>query len=90
MNIKPLSKNVLVTEVKPAETASTGGIILDFAKSVKDTTCAKVLAVGDSVKEVSVGDVVYLDWAKGNIVKVEGKEYVMISEDNIAMVVEGE
>lgn len=86
-SVTPLKSKVLIAEVK-VETKSEGGIILEKANSVANSNQGKVLAVGPDVKEVKVGDLVYLEWAKGDIVKVDGNQRVVIDEQYIAAVVE--
>ncbi len=87
MSINPLKTNVLVAE-NSVESKSQGGIILEKAASAADSKTGTVLAIGPDVKELKVGDVVYLEWAKGDIVKVDGAQRVMIKEEFIAAVVE--
>ena len=87
MNVTPLKSKVLIAE-NSVESKSQGGIILEKAASAADSKTGTVLAVGPDVKEVSVGDVVYLEWAKGDIVRVDGNQRVMINEEFIAAVVE--
>ena len=85
--VNPIKSKVLVAEIK-METKSEFGIILESAKSVANSNAGKVLAVGPDVKEVKVGDTVYLEWAKGDIVKVDGDQRVIIDEEFIAAVLE--
>lgn len=87
MIVKPLKDKVLVAEIKKSKT-SESGIILDGANSVRDSHAAKVLATGSDVNSVSVGDTVYLDWQKGQVVTLEGGQYVMISEKEIVAVLD--
>lgn len=89
MELKPLKNFVLIAEVK-METKSEAGIILEKAASAANSNAGKVLAVGPDVKEVAVGDTVYLEWAKGAPVKVDGAQRVMIKEEFIAAVLERE
>lgn len=88
-NITPLNDNVLVSENKK-EVTSEAGIILEQARSVHDMTPAMVIAIGPEVTEVQVGDEVYLDWSKGNIVKHDGDEFVVVKEQHIIAVIEQE
>ena len=87
MNITPLHKNVLVAENKRAETTESG-IIIEGARSAKETAKATVLAIGSEVEEVSVGDVIILDWAKATPVKVGDAQRAMIKVDDIIAVYE--
>ena len=87
MNIKPLKKKVLVAE-NASETKSDSGIILEGANSVRDSRSGTVLAIGPDVVDVAVGDVVYLDWSKGAVVKVGDAQRVMINEEFIVAVLD--
>lgn len=84
--IQPLGKNVFAAEIKK-ERKSEGGLILEGVSSIKETAQARVLAIGDKVENVKVGDVVYLDWGKTKLVVVEGAQRVMVSEDDISGIV---
>ena len=86
MEIRPLKKRVLIAQ-NAHETKSEAGIILD-GRALGNTASAKVLAIGPDVKEVVVGDTVYVNWAKASVVKVDGKDRAMIDEDEIIAVVE--
>lgn len=88
MPVKPLKKNVLVAENSAKEVTSDAGIILDGANSVRESKTATVLAIGSDVLDVQVGDVVLLDWSKGQVVKVDDAQRVMINVDNIVAVLE--
>lgn len=87
MNVKPLNRKVLISE-NAMEVKSESGIILDTAKSAADSKSGTVLAVGPDCKDVKVGDTVYVEWAKGFAVKVDGVLRLMIDEEHIAMIVD--
>lgn len=87
MNIVPLKNKVLVAENKE-EHKSESGIILDGANSVKMSKTATVLAIGPDVVDVVVGDVIYLEWPKGQIVKIGDAQRVIIEDKYIVAVVD--
>ena len=87
MNIIPLRKKVLVAE-NLSESKTETGIILDNANSVRDSKTGTVLAIGPEVTEVKVGDIIYLEWNKAQIVKVGDAQRVIIEEENIVAVAE--
>jgi chaperonin GroES len=58
MNIKPLKNKVVVERVENVKTTASGIIL----RSSPEPDKAKVLAVGPDAEDVSVGDVVLLDW----------------------------
>lgn len=86
MEIKPLKKMVLIAE-KARERATESGIILGD-RGTGDMAHATVLAIGDQVTEVKVGDVVLPEWGKSSVVKVDGAQRAMIKEEHIIAVVE--
>lgn len=89
VNIKPLSDRVLV-EPAPAETTTASGIIIpDTAKEKPQRGI--VVAVGngkkDHVMTVKVGDTVLYGKYAGTELKFEGKDYLIMREDDILAIV---
>lgn len=84
MNIKPLRKNVLLAENRE-QYKSEAGIIVE-SNSVANSKTGTVLAIGNEVTMVEVGDKVLVEWNKGKIVTVDGAQRVMISEDDLVAV----
>ena len=87
MNVLPLKTQVLVAENKKEDTTESG-IIIEGTRGTGNTAKATVLAIGPDVKEVKVGDVVILDWAKSSPVKVDEVQRAMIKEEFILAVFE--
>lgn len=87
MEIKPLKKNVLVAENK-SEHKSESGIVLEGATSIRESKTGTVLAIGPDVTEVKVGDKIYLEWNKAQVIKVGDAQRVMIKEEDIVAVVD--
>ena len=94
MNIKPLADRV-VTKMAEAEETTQSGIIR--AGSAKEKPqFAEVIAVGPGgtvdgkeVKmELKVGDKVIMSKYAGTEVKLDGEEYVIISQKDVLAVVE--
>ena len=95
MKLKPLHDNVLVKRTEEEET-STGGIILSGSAKEKPSQ-GEVVAVGpgkvsesgDAVTmNVSVGDTVIFGQYGGNEIKLDGEDYLILSERDIFGVVE--
>jgi chaperonin GroES len=86
MEIKPMKKFVLVAENK-RENTTQSGIILEGAGFDQSKT-GTVLAIGPDVTDVKVGDVIYLEWNKGAIVKIGDAQRIMIKEEFIVAVAE--
>lgn len=80
--VQPLGTKVYAAEVKK-ERRTASGLILDGASSVKETAAALILAVGDEVTTVKVGDKVYIDWAKTKLVVIDGQQRVVLDEEDI-------
>lgn len=80
--VEPFGKNIFAAEIKK-ERKSEGGLILEGVSSIKETAQARVLAIGDKVENVKVGDIVYLDWAKTKLVVIEGAQRVLVNEDDV-------
>ena len=94
MKIKPLGERVLVEPIKEEEAVKGGIIIPDSAKEKPQE--GKVVAVGtgkldDNGKvvpfNVKKGDAVLMPKYGGTEVKVDGKEYQIMREDDILAVI---
>ena len=89
MTIKPLADRVVLKMLEAEETTKSG-IILS-SKSQEKPEIAQVLAVGpggmvdgkEVVMEVAVGDKVLTSKYAGTEVKVDGKEYKIVSQSDI-------
>ena len=95
MNIKPLADRVVIKLVE-AEEKTKGGIILT-ATAQEKPQIAEVLAVGPgkpsdnggyTAMTVKVGDKVIASKYAGTSVKLDGTEYVIVSEDDVLAVVD--
>ena len=86
MEIKPMKKFVLVAENK-RENTTQSGIILEGAGFDQSKT-GTVLAIGPDVTDVKVGDVIYLEWNKGAVVKIGDAQRIMIKEEFIVATAE--
>ena len=81
VNIKPLADYVVVQQ-EAAETKTASGLYLPTQAQEKPKV-AKVLAIGKEVKEVKVGDRVVFGGYSNTEVKHEGKDYIVVKEENI-------
>lgn len=95
MNIRPLHDRIIVERIEEETTTAGGLIIPDTAKEKPQE--GKVIAAGKGKKteegkllpmEVKVGDKVLFGKYAGTEIKIEGKEYLMMREDDILGVVE--
>ena len=95
VEFKPLNDNVLIDYEEQNEEKTKGGIIMTVKERPQQ---GKVVAVGFGKKskttgeripmEVKVGDEVKFAAFAGKEVKVEGKEYFMMTEDDIQGIIE--
>ena len=95
MKFKPLHDRVVVKRLESDEKTSGGIIIPDTAKEkpsegeVVAVGPGKVSDSGESVSmNVSVGDTVIFGQYGGNEIKLDGEEYLILSERDIFGVVE--
>jgi len=95
MNIRPLHDRIIVERVEE-ETTTAGGIIIPDSAKEKPQK-GKIVAVGKGkttedgktvALDVKVGDHVLFGKYAGTEVKIEGKEYLMMREDDILGVIE--
>ena len=95
MTLRPLHDNVLVERTEEEKT-SAGGIILSGAATEKPSQ-GVVIAVGPGKKNnagevnpvgVNAGDIVIFGQYGGSEVKIDGQEYLILSESDIFGVIE--
>ncbi|AJF05519.1 co-chaperone GroES [Geoalkalibacter subterraneus] len=95
MNIRPLQDRIIVERVEEETTTASGIIIPDTAKEKPQE--GKVIAVGNGKKtedgkviplDVKVGDKVLFGKYAGTEIKIKGKEYMMMREDDILGIIE--
>lgn len=85
--MKPVNNNVVILWEKEQESVTSFGLVLPDSKKRGDT--ATVVAV-HSKSQLSVGDVVIFDKLKGRFYEEDGKELLIINEEDIFGVVEEE
>ncbi len=95
MKVRPLHDRILVERIEEEEKTASGIIIPDAAK--EKPSQGKVVAVGNGKKtddgkviplDVKEGDRILFGKYAGTEIKVEGKEYLMMREDEVFAVVE--
>ena len=89
LNVKPLADRVLI-EPAAAEQKTSGGIIIpDTAKEKPQR--GTVVAVGNGKKDepmtVKVGDTVLYGKYAGTDLKLDGKDYLIMREDDILSII---
>ena len=95
MNVKPLGDRVLVQPIEEAEVKRGGIIIPDTAKEKPQE--GKVVALGTGKRDedgklipftVKKGDRVLISKYGGTEIKIDGKDYLIMREDDILGVIE--
>ena len=89
LNIKPISDRVVIAPLAAETTTASGIIIPDTAKEKPQK--GTVVAVGNGNKEhqmtVKIGDTVLYGKYAGTELKLEGKDYLMMREDDILAII---
>jgi len=95
MKIRPLADKVLVQRLE-AQTKTTGGIVLPDSAKEKPQR-GKIISIGDgkvlddgTIQKLQVkkGDMVLFTSYAGTEVKIDGKEYLIMSESDIMAVID--
>ena len=83
MNFQPLANRVLVEREEEVTTTASGIIIPDNAK--EKPLQGKALAVGPDAKEegINEGDTVVFGKYAGSEITLDGKEYLILTSDDI-------
>jgi len=85
--LKALNKNIIVKMIEKNTTTESGIILTRVDAS--EANKAKVLSVGDLVNEVSVDDVILINWNKAIKNKDEnGSDIYVVSEDDVVLIFE--
>jgi len=93
INIKPLGNNILVEPLEREQKLPSGLVIPDSAKEKPQE--GKVVAAGPGKTDhgqlvkmtVKVGDRVLYKRFGGDELKIDGKEYLMVTEDDLLAVI---
>ena len=73
--MKPTQSNILIERIA-GSTETSSGIIL---KSTLEQDKGKVISIGPDVNEVSIGDIVFLNWNAAT--KVDNERYIVPISD---------
>lgn len=77
--------NRVIIRQKESSNTTSSGILL---QSSQETPQALVVAVGDRVQGISVGDTILVDWARVGSFEYERVHYNIVIDENILAVVE--
>ncbi len=86
--IRPIGANVTAKIVEGSNVTKTGLYLGEAAAAALAPKVAEIIAVGDEISKVKVGDkVVFKPYATYEV-KTDKEEYVMLEEDDILGVIE--
>lgn len=86
IDLRPLGERVVVEKKDVPQRV--GLIILPSTSKEFEPTEGVVIAIGDGVEKVKVGDVVFFGRYSGFTFDRNGKKYVMCNEEDILAIVE--
>jgi chaperonin GroES len=87
MKLKPLTNHVVIEPVKPEEKTKSGIVLPNMGEESPEQ--GKVIAIGSDEKiEVKVGDKVVFSKYGPTKIKVEDKDYLIASQDDILAIIE--
>tara|TARA_R110000744_G_scaffold54414_8_gene115503 strand:+ start:2281 stop:2565 length:285 start_codon:yes stop_codon:yes gene_type:complete len=92
MNLEPYKEKILVLQQKVFhEDTSAGGIILPDEVRDKKINEGVIMALGFAVSEnINPGDYIIFDEYSGGVIRRDGQEYVLITEEDIQAIVRKE
>ena len=85
--LKPTRNRVLVTR-KKVEQKTAGGIIMpESAVEEEKETTGEIVAAGPTVEGMKVGDVVLFGEHAGTDVKMDGKDYLLLPDEEVLAII---
>ena len=87
--IIPVGQKLLIKEIKAASKTASGLIIHEIAQKI--TFRGKVVGIGDSVKEIKIGDIVqYAEHAMPTPMKHDGEEHLLLQAGDVYAIIRDE
>lgn len=87
MKIRPLRKSIILLAPPVEEDRTESGFFISAPTYQKPPEKAVVEAIGDEVTSVKVGDTVIFNNFATDSFEIEGKKFLVVSEDNVIGVV---
>lgn len=84
--IKPLSKRVVLQQIKEEE-KKVGGLLLPGSAKTAENI-AKVIAVADDITTIQLNDTVIFEQFEGVSIEHNGKTFIIIKEENIVAIIQ--
>ncbi|MBV9737403.1 MAG: co-chaperone GroES [Candidatus Eremiobacteraeota bacterium] len=95
MNFKPLGDRVMVEHVEQAEKSAGGVFLPDTAKEKPQEGIVRAVGTGRTLDngtkvsmDVKVGDRIIYSKYSGSEIKIDGKEYLFVSEKDVLAIVD--
>lgn len=79
---------IIVTDEETFQKNDLGLIITESVDNNVRYLIGKVVTVGDDVKEINVGSLVYYDKVSGSPIRIEGKKFIAIRERDVVVTVD--
>lgn len=87
--IIPVGQKLLIKEIKAASKTASGLIIPEIAQKI--TFRGEVIGVGNSVKEIKIGDIVqYAEHAMPTPMKHDGEEHLLLQAGDVYAIIRDE
>jgi len=87
--IIPVGQKLLIKEIKAASKTASGLIIPEMAQKI--TFRGEVVGIGDSVKEIKIGDIVqYAEHAMPTQMKHDGQEHLLLQAGDVYAIIRDE
>jgi len=87
--IIPVGQKLLIKEIKAASKTASGLIIPEMAQKI--TFRGEVIGIGDSVKEIKIGDIVqYAEHAMPTPMKHDGQEHLLLQAGDVYAIIRDE
>ena len=85
--MKAVGKYIVIDPIKEVDTTTKGGLIL-AEKQREDVRFqqAEVFKVGDGVKAVKDGDIIYFDKSSSHRIEINKEPYHVIRQENVVVV----
>ena len=95
MNFKPLGDRVMVEHVEQSEKSAGGVFLPDTAKEKPQEGIVRAVGTGRTLDngtklsmDVKVGDRIIYSKYSGSEIKIDGKEYLFVSEKDVLAIVD--
>lgn len=87
MDLQPIFSKIIVKRKEMEMTA--GGLYIPESSETMKATEGEVVAVGDEVSALKVGDIVFWGKYSGATFERDGKKYLMMNEEDVIAKVKG-